>query len=77
MKELTEEKPEQNNGVKFESMNVTTGDIYPKKKNTLKFPYKKIKKIILFIIIALIIFSIIIVLSNSSDSECETGEDIL
>ena len=75
MKELTEEKPEQNNGVKFESMNVTTGEIYPKKKNTLKIPYKKVKKIILFIIIVLIIISIIIVISKSSDSECEIGED--
>ena len=60
MKELTEEMPEQKGGVKFESMNVTTGDIFPKEKNTLKFPHKIVKIIILFIIITLILIGIII-----------------
>ena len=76
MKELTEEKPEQNkNEVKFETMNITTGEIYPKKKNSEQFPNKKITKIMLFIVIILIIICIIIIIIKYTSNDCEIGED--
>ena len=78
MKELTEEKPEKE--VKFESMNVTTGEIFPKKKKEFYFNKKKIINILLFGISILFLIPLIIILIDSSKEneiinnyKCEIG----
>ena len=75
MKELTEEKPDPNNGVKFESMNISVGEIFPKKKISSRFSYKNIIKIILFILTALIIIAMTIIIFKINNYNCEIGEE--
>jgi hypothetical protein len=89
MKELTEEKKEnenenekqQNNGVMFESMNISVGDIFPKKHGSFSIYQKiiNIKNLIFCLVFLLVIFIVIIITTNlkniNNNYRCIIGKE--
>ena len=81
MKELTEEKSNQNNEVKFETFNISVGEINPKNVDKNILTKNKIKKLRLIFLIFLLVLSILLILfynlrkKNNDTIKCEIGKE--